>query len=268
MPAFSSHNNTKLVKMLLVGDSGSGKTGSLASLANAGYNLRILDFDNGLDILQSYLTPEGISRVSFQALQDKIIPGTLGPVVAGSTAFQGAMRALNSWDTFGNATTWGADTILVMDSLTFFSDAALTFVLQMNGRLNQHPQIQDYGEAMDLIENLISFCSSDALKCHFIANTHISYIGEKAYPMALGKKLPPKIPRYFNTVVRAKTVGVGQSLRRVIATVSDPDIELKTTAPNKIPPELPLADGILTIFKVLRGELGTSVPPASNPVGK
>ena len=55
MASIRNHRASEVTKLLLVGDSGSGKTSSLASLANAGYNLRILDFDDGLAILPEYL---------------------------------------------------------------------------------------------------------------------------------------------------------------------------------------------------------------------
>ena len=55
MPALSDHQSSQTTKMLFIGDSGSGKTGALASLAAAGYNLRILDVDNGVDILANLL---------------------------------------------------------------------------------------------------------------------------------------------------------------------------------------------------------------------
>jgi hypothetical protein len=42
------HESNSIVKAMLAADSGSGKTGALACLVDAGFNLRILDFDNGL----------------------------------------------------------------------------------------------------------------------------------------------------------------------------------------------------------------------------
>jgi Tfp pilus assembly pilus retraction ATPase PilT len=51
MPSMLDHESNELVKILVAADSGSGKTGSLASLVDAGFNLRILDFDNGLSVL-------------------------------------------------------------------------------------------------------------------------------------------------------------------------------------------------------------------------
>ena len=50
MPNLSKHQSSEFTKLLLMGDSKSGKTGALASLVLAGYKLRILDFDNGLEI--------------------------------------------------------------------------------------------------------------------------------------------------------------------------------------------------------------------------
>ena len=55
MPALGQHQSSDIVKMLFIGPSGAGKTGALASLASAGYNLRILDMDNGLDVLANVL---------------------------------------------------------------------------------------------------------------------------------------------------------------------------------------------------------------------
>ena len=43
------------VKIMLIGENGSGKTGSLASLVCAGYKLRIIDTDKGVKILKSLL---------------------------------------------------------------------------------------------------------------------------------------------------------------------------------------------------------------------
>jgi GTPase SAR1 family protein len=46
MPKASNHSSSKLNKLLYIGDSGTGKTTSLFSLVQAGYKLRIFDFDN------------------------------------------------------------------------------------------------------------------------------------------------------------------------------------------------------------------------------
>ena len=49
----------KITKCILLGDSGTGKTGALASLVKAGYKLRVLDLDNKL---ASGILPQVIKR--------------------------------------------------------------------------------------------------------------------------------------------------------------------------------------------------------------
>ena len=71
MPKGSQHSSASLTKMLLIGESGSGKSGALASLAAADYKLRILDFDNGLDFLMRYMRknhPDKIDNIEFVSL--------------------------------------------------------------------------------------------------------------------------------------------------------------------------------------------------------
>ena len=54
MPSMDQHESNHLVKIMIAADSGSGKTGSLAALVEAGFNVRVLDFDNGLSVLKGY----------------------------------------------------------------------------------------------------------------------------------------------------------------------------------------------------------------------
>ena len=56
MPLIANHKSSKRTRMLLIGDSGAGKTGSIMSLAAAGFQIRILDLDDGTDILRDYAT--------------------------------------------------------------------------------------------------------------------------------------------------------------------------------------------------------------------
>ena len=75
MPNLSNHqSSSELVKLLFIGDSGTAKTGALVSLVKAGYHLRIIDFDNGLDALVHQIKqqcPELLSTVEYETCQDK-----------------------------------------------------------------------------------------------------------------------------------------------------------------------------------------------------
>lgn len=268
MPSLSKHQSGQTTKMLLVGDSGAGKTGALASLAQAGFNLRILDLDNGLDVLANLLSgpnspygKEAISRVSFQTLTDpmKNVGGKLIPVKA--SVWQRTMVQLNNWKTeteeFGPISSWTSNEILVIDSLTFLSSAALNFVLSMNGRLGGAVQQSDWYQGQQLIESLLQMLYDEGVKCNVIVLCHIAYIGEdngpqRGYPNTLGKALPPKVGRYFNTILMAKTTGQGTALKRKIVTNVTGVIELKNSAPTKVKSEYPLESGLADYFKDVR----------------
>ena len=87
MTSLAEHQSSEFTKLLLIGDSGSGKTGSLSSLVKAGYKLRVLDMDNGLDSLRLYCKrdcPDKLGNVEFRTLRDKMKSSPIGPVVDGS----------------------------------------------------------------------------------------------------------------------------------------------------------------------------------------
>lgn len=258
--------NSDPVKMLLPGDSGSGKTGALASLAKAGYNLRILDFDNGIDILAAVLAddPEAQKRVVYETLTDQL-KGVAGrPRPKGQPkAFERGLALLSEWKTdeynLGYPGDWGQDTIIVVDSLDFMGKAALRKVIHDNlgvakgatSALDSVGQPQ-WGIAMRWLEDVLALLYCDEIKCHVIVTSHITFVGgdeegkgAKGYPAALGSKLPPIVGRYFNRILVAKSVGT----RRVILTQPDGVVETKSPPLVGIPRELPQLDGLATYFK-------------------
>jgi hypothetical protein len=249
MPNFVNHPATERATMLLLGDSGAGKTGSLASLANAGYKLRILDFDNGLDILRAYVDEDKLENISYQTCRD-----TLETV----NAFQTGLGLMSHWKTseedLGKVTDWGPDTFLIVDSLSLMSEAALRRVLKREGKKpTDNPSQPQWGDAMRDIENILLHLTGNTLKCNIICTAHITYIEEggvvnRPYPSVIGNKLPPKISRYFNTVCRID-VKPGKGGERVIRTVADHKMALKNTSPTTIPEEMPL--DLAQLFKLL-----------------
>lgn len=273
MPSLAEHQSATSTKMLFIGDSGSGKTGALASLAAEGYNLRILDMDNGLDILKDYLTnplseyvkknPKAADHVVFSTITDpmKNINGRLVPKAA--TAWNRAINMLLDWKDgdnikLGPITTWGERDILVIDSLTMLSNAALNWILSMNGRLGQRPHQSDWGDGQVLVEGLLQMLYDEGVKCNVIVNCHITFIGEdggpqRGYPNTLGKALPPKVGRYFNSSLMARSTGQGTTLKRKILTNTSGIIDLKNTAPLKVLAEYPLETGLAQYFKAVRG---------------
>lgn len=288
MPALSEHQSAAVTKLLLVGDSGAGKSGSLASLAAAGYNLRILDLDNSLDILLNVLQDpkspypkEAITRVQFKTIteQMRIVGGKAVPKTA--TVWPRAVNMLAEWkdgDTnLGPVQSWGSQDVLVIDSLTMLSTAALNYHLSLNGRLltgaGGNQLRRDIGMAQQMIENLLQLLYDTSLQCNVIVISHIVYIEEQGmaaslpmtsdsdggpsgpqigYPSALGKALSPKIPRYFNSMLHVKTVGVGAATKHQIFTTSQGVVATKTSAPFRVARQYPIETGLADYFKAVR----------------
>jgi hypothetical protein len=263
------------LKILLMGDSGAGKTGSLASLAIAKYNVRIVDFDNGCAIFRdpSILPPEFRSYLEWETCTDKYktIGGRIFPDTA--TAWLRASKLLGSWGDYGNVSGWTSRDVLVIDSTTFAGRAAMNFHLSINARLAIPPDWKDYRFAQDHIANLLMLLYSDSIKCNVICISHVDYHAPpgstreerekqeifRGYPTAVGAALGPKMGRNFNAVLLARTEGNTRS----IWTSSRDSIELKTTAPSKIKPVYPLSTGLADYFAAVKA----SALPAVKPPG-
>lgn len=276
MPSLSEHQSSTITKLLLLGDSGTGKTGALASLAKAGYNIRVLDFDNGLDVLANLLRddPTALARVTYETLTDPVrIAGT--QMIQAAQAWTKMQKILGDWPNVGKLETWTSRDILVLDSLTFAGKAAVRFVLQLNGRLNDLPGWNDYYTAQGLVERLLATLYSDSLKCNVIAISHVREIAKmhvemdsKGRPVNVeeegtrkgyaetgtGKALSPTVGRYFNAILLADIEGSGQSARRVIRTVPHQNIGLKNANPTRVKPTYPLVSGLAEYFQAVRGE--------------
>lgn len=285
MPQGTKHQSKRTTKLLNVGVPGSGKTGATACLVKAGYRMIVVDFDNGVDILINLLKDdkEALERLYYETFTDsmQLIKGAARGedakpramiVTKGSpTAFTDALNALTRWkfpveegstETYdlGNIGDWGPDTIVQIDSLGFAGIAALRFIRQLNmHQFDNFTSQPDYGQAMDMVEGMLQLLYSDAIKCHVIVNSHITFLTDIlkgsmiGLPRALGSKLPPKVGGYFNSIVHTTTVGAGKSVKRVIRTTSDGLMELKLPIlPGTLPFELPIKDGLLTIFRTLQ----------------
>lgn len=268
MPTLDTFSSDKPIKLLAIGRSGSGKTGALSSLADAGYRLIIADFDNGLDALVNFAKPASLKNVHYQTFTDSI-KGSGGMIVpkGACTAFPGFLRNLDKWrvkdpdgegytEDLGSIYDWGPNDIFVIDSFTHLGNAAMRLAVSLGGRSGKQPQIQDWGEAMRQSEEVLAMLYDDSIKCNVIVNTHITYVDEvegiSGYPSALGNKLPPKVGSYFNTTLLFRSKGSGANARREITTTPEGLIEAKFPGPNP-PKDLPLSTGLATIFKQIRG---------------
>jgi hypothetical protein len=102
MPNLKDHQSSQFTKLLLIGDSGSGKTGALTSLVGAGYKLRIWDFDNGLDPLVQHVRRTAVDKlgnIEYHTLRDRKKSSPIGPVIDGPPkAFITSLTAVRQVD--------------------------------------------------------------------------------------------------------------------------------------------------------------------------
>lgn len=267
MPLLSHHQSNEFTKLLLMGDSGSGKTGAIAPLVCAGYKPRILDYDNGLETLKTFILhtcPKAIDNVEYRTLRDKRKASALGPVLSGpARAFTDGLKMLDRWKytdgvevDLGVPAEWGADSILVLDSLTFMSDAAMEWADLMvpSGRSGEKDRRAVYGVAQDAVEKVLALLTSESFRTNVIVISHIRYIenpdgSRKGYPTAVGQALSPVIPRYFNSVALCTT---NQGGKRTIQTATTAMIDLKNPKPFEMAKSFPIESGLADFFGTLR----------------
>jgi hypothetical protein len=221
--------------------------------------------DNGLDPLKTYVLkecPALVDNVEFRTLRDNYKTTAAGPKVDKPTAFVAAMKMMDHWkydDTdLGKPGDWGPECILVLDSLSFFSDAAFDWAESMNPGAKDPRQW--FYSAQQAVEAALALLTSASFRTNVIVTAHVRYsTGDdgrtKGYPNAIGSALGPTIPRYFNHWAQCEN----KSGKRTIQTAATAMFDLKNTKPFEMSKTYDLATGLAEFFAVLRE------PPATIP---
>lgn len=258
MPSLADHQSNSFTKLLLTGDSGSGKSGALASLVKAGYHLRILDMDNGLDPLKTYVMrecPDKVVNVEYRTLRDARETTGAGVIVKKPRAWIDMMKMLDNWkyeDTdLGKPAEWGPECIVIVDSLSFAADAAFDWAQSMNPSAKE-PRTWFY-TAQQQVEAMLALLSSPSFETNVIVSSHVRYsTGDdgrnKGYPNAIGSALGPTIPRYFNHWAQCEN----KAGKRTIQTSATNMFDLKNTKPFEMKASYDLSNGLAEFFAVLR----------------
>ena len=249
---------TQITKAIILGDSGTGKTGALASLVGAGYKLRVLDLDNKL---QSGILPQVVKRdfpdklgnIDYEAVRDRWKASSLGPVADGiPKSFTRALELMDKWSDGTRPAEWGPSYCFVLDSLTFLSDAAFNWARSMSPG-TKDPR-QWFYTAQQAVENTLAMLTAEAFNTNVIVIAHVSWQDRpdgtmKGYPASIGKALGPTIPAYFDNMILCQT---GAGNKRTIQTVPTALVDLKNPASFTMAPTLPLETGLATFFETLR----------------
>lgn len=272
LPAQSATDQPSLlagVNVLVEGATGTGKTYSLGTIADAGVELFLLFTESGLETSLGYWTDRGLEvppNVHWHVLQrpegnfstladaaEKIntmaqeaLHKMQDPNRAKHNQFINLLRALSNFEDhrtgkkFGSVDSWGPDRCLAMDSLTGINPLAMSLVVGGKPVKSQ----ADWGIAMDQIEKLIRQLT-DGCKCHFALTAHVErevdqvFGGVKVTVSTLGAKLAPKIPPMFSDVILSYREGT-----KFLWSTANPQADLKAR-------NLAIADGMQQDFKAI-----------------
>lgn len=224
-------------KTLLLGDSGCGKTYSVGKLAEMGLNVYVLFTEPGMETLGQYwqdrkkemppnihwhyIAPAApswakmidsatkINTMSFKMLAEMsdINKKEFSEFIEILTALSN-FKSDRTGETFGAADDWGTDSVLVVDSLSGLNLAAMNLVTGSK----PVKSMADWGVAISNLEFLITKLTT-GLRCHMVMTSHLEREqdeitgGVQLMASTLGKKLAPKIPRFFSDVVQARRDG-------------------------------------------------------------
>jgi hypothetical protein len=274
------------IRMLLMGYPKTGKTGALASLANAGFKLRILDFDGNPESLLRFTLPEFRKNIDILTFEDPLADkGSYMAPVGTPTAFANSVKALQRWKykdgdnevDLGSHRDWGPDTILVLDGLTGQASAAMRRATATLGKTPFNVSGPTWGLAQKDQEAVVENITARLLRHHTIVISHVKIIGPRdiekgdsdiakavkeatadlvptrLFPSALGKDLAQRIAQHFPVAVVCETEVRNKKVIRAIRYEPTGELDLGMPLPNAatVLGDLTVEDGLLRIFEAM-----------------
>lgn len=271
-------------RVMLVGYPGTAKTGAIAALANAGFKIRMLDFDGNYVSLLKFTKPEFRSNIDIVTLEDslKALPASYLSSPQ-PTAFAKGLKLMDRWEymegetkvDLGSSDNWGMDTVVVLDSLTAMGECAFRRAMALSNKTPTNVTQQVWGLAMKEQDQFIEKLTSPRNRFHVIVTAHLKMISPKdiqkddsdltkelkeraveliptrLFPSALGQGLPPTIGGHFPTILLAENQFSAKGVpSRKLVTVSRPELDLKLPAPN-LPASFDIEDGLVEVFKLI-----------------
>jgi hypothetical protein len=275
-----------------MGEPGSGKTDSLTTWIEAGKELFVIvtEPDGVASLLDScerrklnvdklhwmFALPavpgwealeemtKAIGTMTFQQIAE--IKSGIGKEHTRKPAWQFIQNGRNfvcerTGEAFGSVDKWDESRVIAIDSLSGLS--LIAWMLTVGYKAGSHQG--DWGSAMNFIEQLLLKFANDC-KCYFTLTAHIEReINEltgssRIMVSTLGRKLPPKIPRFFSEVILAKRTLKGTTPVFTWATV-DALADLKNRA---LPCGTDLTPSFVPVVRAYERRLklaGATLPP-------
>lgn len=263
-------------KVMLVGGTGSGKTHSIRTLVESGLEVFVLFTEPGMEVLADipatqlhwhYLPPaspdwadmvDSAKKINTMSL--KMLAGLEDINKRKYAGFLDMLTCLSNFTDDRTGKQYGAvdgfneNQCLVVDSLSGVN------ILAMNLVTGSKPvkSMADWGMAMDNLERFITKLTTDipcpvVLIAHQERETDEVTGGTSIMASTLGKKLAPKIPRFFSDVIHVKRDG-----DKFTWSTMTHNMDLKTR-------NLPLADNIKPSFEPIidawRKKLAAAIMP-------
>ncbi len=208
--------------VLLLGATGTGKTFSLTTIPDETF---IIFTEPGMESVEqkkclqglhyTYIPPATPKLDALMEVAKKVgmldfgsIANMKDPARKEYDAFRRILGAIANFkcdrcgQSFGDATEWGEDRALCIDSLTGLNVAALQLVTG----LKPVRAMQEWQVAQNLLENLLqTLCTQ--VRGLFVLTAHVEREmdevtgGVQLMASTLGRKLAPKLPRFFSDVI-------------------------------------------------------------------
>jgi hypothetical protein len=281
------------VRMLIVGYPGTAKTGMIASLANVGYKIRMLDYDGNSQSLLEYTDKDKLANIDIVYLEDKMRNGDRFIETTGiPTAFRAGLDLMDEWKytepngtevNLGKSKDWGCDTIVVLDSMGSMGDASMLRQMALSNKTPLNNTDGVWGLAMNQQEAFIKRLTSENNNFHIIVLSHLKMIGPRdtrkgeddltkdlkeriaalvdtrLFPSALGHVLPPVIGGHFPVLLEASNEFDARGVQKqVIRIQSRPELDLKLPSKNRLSfDKASITDGLAKIFAELAPPLET-----------
>ncbi len=215
-------------KVILMGDSGTGKTYSIRTLIDAGLEPFIIFTEPGMEVLGdileevhwTYIPPaqigwEGLSSIA-KLVNTLDYDGIAKMRDSNKTRYQELLKIIEqcndfvdqNGEHFGDVMTWGTDRVLVIDSLSGLNDMASQ--LTVGGKPVKG--MQDWQVAQNMLKFFIDKLTTQC-KCTFVLMTHLAREkdeitgGTTLMVSTLGQKLAPELPKYFSDAIQSIRTG-------------------------------------------------------------
>jgi len=187
-----------LCRSLIAGYPGAGKTSCLAALANAGYKLRVINFDGNPESLIHYTRPEMRHNIDILSFEDPLTwQGSYIGVKGLPTAFPNAFRAMDqwkyedpdgtpddkgkTWTDLGKSSDWREDTVVVLDGTTGLGAAAMAHARACLNKTPLNTTRSVWGLASANQENFLARLTSMDNKFHVVVIAHLKIIGPEGF---------------------------------------------------------------------------------------